>query len=184
MHLRMPLQGRVLALEAGHALHEVFAFVRLASLLSQLEERGKDKTYIDAVYNHHGVRLFGLERLTHITEQISTATDVPDVCKRGAIAILDTSGYYDDPRDKRRTLSNMEEAAYAYINQMALRSSCVVSGATLILLVMWELRYHLSYMLLLLVTITFSFALLVAWMVSNMMGRSVSSSMTTRQHLA
>ena len=58
------------------------------------------------------------------------------------------------------------------------------TGAILILLVMWELRYHLSYMLLLLATITFSFALLVAWMVSSMMGRSVSSSMTTRQHHA
>jgi hypothetical protein len=117
MHLRMPMQGRAMALEAGTAMHEVFAFVRLASLLSQLEERGKDKTYIDAVYNHHGVRLFGLERLTHITEQISTATDLPEVCKRGAIAVLDTSGFYDDPRDKRRTLSNLEECAYAYINR-------------------------------------------------------------------
>jgi hypothetical protein len=33
------------------------------------------------------------------------------------VAILDTSGFYDDPRDKRRTLSNMEEAAFAYINR-------------------------------------------------------------------
>ena len=117
MNLRMPAQGRALALEAGHALHEVFAFIRLASLLSQLEEQGKDKDYINKVYAGHGTRLFGIERLRHITEQISTATDVPDVCKRGAIAVLDTSGYYDDPRDKRRTLSNMEEAAYAYINR-------------------------------------------------------------------
>jgi hypothetical protein len=117
MHLRMPQQGRSLALEAGHALHEVFAFVRLATLLGQLQEHGKDQDYIDKVYAWHGLRLFSDERLRHISEQISTATDAPDVCKRGAIAILDTSGYYDDPRDKRRTLSNMEEAAYAYINR-------------------------------------------------------------------
>jgi hypothetical protein len=69
------------------------------------------------LFHHHGIRLFGKERLKHITDKIDSATDTPDVCKRGAIAVLDTSGYYDDPRDKRRTLSNMEEACYAYINR-------------------------------------------------------------------
>ena len=40
-----------------------------------------------------------------------------EVCKRGCIAVLDTSGFYDDPRDRRRTLSNMEECIYVYINR-------------------------------------------------------------------
>jgi hypothetical protein len=39
------------------------------------------------------------------------------VAKRGCIAVLDTGGFYDDPRDKRRTLSNLEECIYAYINR-------------------------------------------------------------------
>src|SRR5580765_5583315 len=105
MHLRMPQTGRALALEAGHALHEVFAWIRLATYLTQLEEHGKPKDFVDAAYVYHGLRLFGEDRLRHLTEQITTAEDVPDMCKRGAIALLDTSGYYDDPRDKRRTLS-------------------------------------------------------------------------------
>jgi hypothetical protein len=113
----MPQTGRALALEAGHALHEVFAWIRLATYLTQLEEHGKPKDFVDAAYVYHGLRLFGEDRLRHLTEQITAAEDVPDMCKRGAIALLDTSGYYDDPRDKRRTLSNMEEAAYAYINR-------------------------------------------------------------------
>lgn len=109
--------GRALALEAGHAMHEVFAFVRLVSLMSWYEDRGKDKTFTDKVWTYHGTRLFGMERLTHITDAIREAEDVSDVCKRGAIAVLDTSGFYDDPRDRRRTLNNMEECAYAYINR-------------------------------------------------------------------
>ena len=39
MHLRMPGGGRALALEAGHALHEVFAFVRLATLTDAVAEQ-------------------------------------------------------------------------------------------------------------------------------------------------
>lgn len=117
MHLRMPGGGRALALEAGHALHECFSWIRLATFLNQQEERGKDKDYLNATLIYHGLRLFGEERLKHLSDQIKDAEDIPDMCRRGSIAILDTSGYYDDPRDKRRTLSNMEEAAYAYINR-------------------------------------------------------------------
>ena len=117
MHKKMPGGGRALALEAGHAMHEVFALVRLVTMLTQMEESGKDKEFTDKVWTHHGVRLWGVERFTHITDAIREAEDQVDVCKRGAISLLDTSGFYDDPRDKRRTLSNLEECAYAYINR-------------------------------------------------------------------
>src|SRR5207342_3976291 len=40
-----------------------------------------------------------------------------DGCKSGAITVLNTSGFYDEPRDKRRTLSNLEECALAYIDR-------------------------------------------------------------------
>jgi len=117
MHLRMPGGGRALALEAGHALHEVFSFVRLATLMDYLHDQGKDAVFTNRAYQFHGMRLFGAERMEHLSRQLDSAVDLPDVCRRGAIALLDTSGYYDDPRDKRRTLSNMEEAAYAYISR-------------------------------------------------------------------
>ena len=38
MHLRMPGQGRALALEAGTAMHECFAFIRLVTLLQQHDD--------------------------------------------------------------------------------------------------------------------------------------------------
>lgn len=117
MHKRMPGGGRALALEAGSAMHEVFAFVRLATLANTYEDSGRDQQFIEQVWSHNGMRLFGASRLDTIREAISSATDIADVAKRGAIAVLDTSGFYDDPRDKRRTLSNMEECAYAYVNR-------------------------------------------------------------------
>lgn len=117
MHKRMPSEGRAMALEAGTAMHQVFAFVRLVTLMNQLDDMAKPPDFTRMVWDHHGARLFGTQRLGEIHEQIKGAEDVIDVCKRGAIAVLDTSGFYDDPRDKRRTLSNMEECAYAYINR-------------------------------------------------------------------
>lgn len=117
MHKRMPSEGRAMALEAGTAMHQVFAFIRLVTLMNQLEDSDKPEELVRSVWKHHGKRLFGAERLEEIHGQIKNAEDIVDVCKRGAIAVLDTSGFYDDPRDKRRTLSNMEECAYAYINR-------------------------------------------------------------------
>lgn len=115
MHKRMESAGRALALEAGHAMHECFSFIRLVSLIEQHSSKGQQ--FQDQIWNYHGTRLFGAERLQHIDEVIQDATDIVDVAKRGSITVLDTSGFYDDPRDKRRTLSNMEECIYAYINR-------------------------------------------------------------------
>ena len=115
MHKSMPFTGRAMALEAGTAMHEVFAFIRLATLMEQMQERADD--YKRVLWNYHGTRLFGHERLAYIDEQIEPATDIGDVCKRGSIAVLDSGGFHDDPRDKRRTLSKLEECAFAYINR-------------------------------------------------------------------
>ena len=113
MHKRVPTTGRAMALECGHAMHQVFAWVRLCSLWQQT--RSEHGTL---ALNVHGARLYGLDRLRHINSDAGDpAADFIDFVKRGAIAVLDTSGYYDDERDKRRTLSNMEEAAFHYIDR-------------------------------------------------------------------
>ena len=111
--------GRVMPLECGAAMHEVFAFVRLMTLHRQLladTDSMRGGMLADNAYLHHGTRLFGHNRLDTITS-LCSGSDHVERTKSGSIAVLDTSGYYDDPRDKRRTLSNMEEAAYAYIDR-------------------------------------------------------------------
>lgn len=117
MHKRMPGDGRNLALEAGSAMHEVFAFIRLASLIDTLHNGGASYEHVNELWSYQAVRLFGRERADAINAAIKDCTDITDVCKVGSIAVLDTSGYYDDPRDRRRTLSNLEECAYAYVNR-------------------------------------------------------------------
>ena len=106
MHKSPRYSGRALALEAGSAMHEVFAWVRLCTL-GQASQ---------GALGYHGARLFGQKRWLEITKDVRDFRTL-DGCKSGAITVLNTSGYYDDPRDKRRTLSNLEECALAYIDR-------------------------------------------------------------------
>jgi hypothetical protein len=113
MHRAIEAKGRSMALECGSAMHEVFAWIRLVTLYNQL----RDDTYRQVeMHHHHGNRIYGSERWRHIHSETAN-TDLTDMAKRGAIAVLDTSGYYDDPRDRRRTLSNMEECSLAYVDR-------------------------------------------------------------------
>lgn len=112
MHKRMPGAGRAMALECGSAMHEMFAWVRLCTLKRQLQPPADYRAYY-----YHGERLFGPKRFIEINEQCPKLVDHVDHCKAGAIAVLETSGYYDDPSDKRRTLTNMIECALAYIDK-------------------------------------------------------------------
>ena len=114
MHRQMPSGGRAMALEAGSAMHECFSYVRLVSLMHKYDGLPE---YQDKLWTYHGSRLFGKDRLEYITHVTSDATDVMDVAKSGSLAVLETSGFFDDPRDKRRTLSNLEESIYAYVNR-------------------------------------------------------------------
>lgn len=114
MHRRMPGAGRAMALEAGSVMHECFAFIRLVSLVEQYNGRPE---FQDRLWQHHGTRLFGQERFRQIHGAIKDASDITELAKVGSVSVLDTSEFFDDPRDKRRTLSNLEEAIYAYINR-------------------------------------------------------------------
>ena len=60
MHKQMPTTGRALALEAGSAMHECFAFVRLVTLIEQHKDRPE---FCDKLWYYHGTRLFGADRL-------------------------------------------------------------------------------------------------------------------------
>ena len=112
LHKTMSEGGRAMALEAGSASHEVFAAVRCLELLTQgLPEH----------FNHHGRRIFGENRWVTMCDFIESdeggysedATDRLNFC----LTALHTSGFYDDPRDKRRTLSSIEESCIAYFDK-------------------------------------------------------------------
>ncbi len=98
---------RALALEAGSAMHDVFAAFRLWQLgrLQGLHEH----------FEYHGFRLFGEERMTQCWEPRS---DERDELLAFCFKVLNTGDFYDDPNDNVRTISNMEDTTIRYVDTM------------------------------------------------------------------
>lgn len=102
--------ARSMALEAGSAMHKVFAAVRCW----QLE-------YIQKLPKHAnitGKRLFGPSIWKKIrAAQADTDPGSRDHLQSTAFAALHNSGFYDDPSDSMRTISNMELATIKYCDE-------------------------------------------------------------------
>lgn len=114
MHKSMSLpasQGgaRQMALEAGAACHEVFAAVRLWQLRTYQQQTD--------LADFHGVRLFGNTRYQAMLASVSPTEDERVQSLAFCLSALETSGFYDDPSDRRRTMTNLEEACIAYIDR-------------------------------------------------------------------
>jgi hypothetical protein len=108
MHKAMPGGGRSMALEAGTALHDCFAVIRLMQLSLY---QG-----MEAHVLYHGQRLFGKDRWAAIVEGVRGPDR--DACVRNAaLECLATSGYVDDPSDRRRTFNNLETSLLYYIQR-------------------------------------------------------------------
>lgn len=105
--LHMPGNARAMALEAGSASHEFYAAVRLYDLL---------KSHPKHVY-HHGPRLFGSKTWDNMTAHLRFKEDEHTAGVNFALQALYDSGFYDDPQDRRRTMSNIEEACIAYYDK-------------------------------------------------------------------
>lgn len=106
--------GRALALEAGAAMHRVFAALRLFSLRDKLPTH----------FEHHAHRIFGADAEL-LLSKLRTSSDDWINSTSFALEALHTSGYYDDPYDKKRTISNLEECALAYAKTVYSRSAPV-----------------------------------------------------------
>lgn len=104
-----PQHGRAMALEAGEAMHQVFAALRIWQL---------DRTQN---LNDHaelaGIRVFGEERWKSMWADIKPTMTHIDQLATLAGRVLHTSGFHDDPKDSTRTISNMETAAMVYARE-------------------------------------------------------------------
>ena len=96
--------GRQMSLEAGGALHRAFAMHNLWWMHSQ----GLDVEVM-------GRRVFGTDSDEGCWPDLSKwlNKDVESAC----LHALYTSGFYDDPSDRTRTMSNLEEALLHYLLQ-------------------------------------------------------------------
>jgi len=105
--LRIPGSGRAMALEAGSASHEFFAAVRVFELYTNYPD-------------HAGVigsKLFKAETWTNMCSHSLKQEDERTTGLNFCLEALYGSGFYDDPRDKRRTMSNIEESCIAYYDR-------------------------------------------------------------------
>ena len=108
LHKVMNSANRAMALEAGGAAHEVYAAIRLWTLRKSAPGH----------FEHHGVRLFGQENFAKMKEHLQSREDEQTQLINFAIEALYSSGFYDDPDDKRRTLTNIEQGCITYIDRM------------------------------------------------------------------
>jgi hypothetical protein len=111
MHKTMsaPNATRQMALEMGTAAHDVFAAVRLWQV-------HKYQSRPDLA-DFHGPRLFGDTRYQAMLSSVDNREDDRAQSLAFSLSALETSGFYDDPSDKRRTFTNLEEACIAYIDR-------------------------------------------------------------------
>lgn len=102
---------RQMALECGSAAHEVFAAVRLWQLRNYQSQV--------SLADFHGPRLFGATRYAQMLSDVDAKRDEDARVQSLAFCLsaLESSGFYDDPRDRRRTMTNLEEACIAYIDR-------------------------------------------------------------------
>lgn len=100
--------GRAMALEAGSALHEVFAAARLYSVRKEFPDH----------FDYHLVRVFKEDAAYELKSKMRTSNDDWINLSSFGLNALHTANFYDDPNDKRRTLANLEEAALVYMRSL------------------------------------------------------------------
>jgi hypothetical protein len=98
-----------MALEAGEAMHQFFAAMRCWQLakLQGLPDHAREA----------GERIFGEARWKDVWKSVKKTHGDMDQIGSIVVNILRSSGYYDDPKDQTRTLSNMETAAMVYARE-------------------------------------------------------------------
>lgn len=117
MHKTTSAGGRAMALEAGSACHEVFAAVRLY----QLYKYDAPPELAEQFLHHHGARLFNTKanphRFDNMLEHLNNGEDERTQCMNFCLEALYSSGFYDDPSDRYRTMSNLEESCMLYVDR-------------------------------------------------------------------
>lgn len=112
MHKKMPNSARAMALEAGGAAHEGFAAVRHYQYKNF---QCKDQVQHDNA-TYHGMQLFPNGRYERMLAALSESSTHRTNCINYTIEALESTDFYDDIGDNRRTISNISEALISYID--------------------------------------------------------------------
>lgn len=101
--------ARAMALEAGEVMHQVFAAIRIW----QLDKHQRLHRHAENV----AARIFGRSRWNAALAEVDASLEERDQILQLCFAILHGAGFYDDPSDNVRTLSNMELATITYVDE-------------------------------------------------------------------
>lgn len=107
--------GRSMAIEAGKACHDYYAALRMWTIAGN--QVGLDNGTWHTRWLQHGEKLFGPARWNSILQQPQDTGNPVNNATLFALEALHTSGFYDDPDDKRRTMQNLEVACMAYTDR-------------------------------------------------------------------
>lgn len=117
-HKSMGGMGRAMALEAGGAAHEVFAAHRLYSFREYgAAFYGASEERIATAFDENGRRIFGERRFREMLNAVDEREDTRTRFQQFSLTALYNCGFYDDPGDKRRTTTNIEEMCIAYMDK-------------------------------------------------------------------
>jgi hypothetical protein len=109
MQRQYPQHARAMALEAGDAMHQFFAAMRVWQMhkMQKLTDHAKVT----------GDRIFSEPRWKSIWASAMKRKGDIDQIGQLVVDVLNTSGFYDDPGDATRTISNMQTAAMVYAKE-------------------------------------------------------------------
>jgi hypothetical protein len=116
MHKKWPGSKKSKALDAGSALHEVFAAVRLWQL-HWYDLAEQEISHSNSILEYHGLRLFGPKRWIDLGLFEYFDNNLFENLQQFCLQVLHTSGYDADPDDKKRSMTNLEEVALNYISR-------------------------------------------------------------------
>lgn len=113
--------ARAMALEAGSALHEVFAMTRIWQLASLQNEPALAVTTLKRLFplwhdRFDATNDSDLVALVTAPDRDQARDHLIDLCFR----TLHTSDWYDDPSDRVRTMTGFEAATIVYIDEFML----------------------------------------------------------------
>lgn len=120
-HKVMNAGGRAMALEAGGAAHEFFAAHRLYSFreFGRSFYDGAGEEAIHSAFAASGERVFGAVRFNEALDTVDEREDFRTRLQQFCLTVLYNCGFYDDPGDKRRTMTNVEEMCIAYADKFS-----------------------------------------------------------------
>lgn len=120
-HKRMPGESRAMALDLGSAAHFCFAALRFYQLLRYGPEYYGERFNLTTVIKS-GERVLGANKFAALYNDIQDNEHEDERRRVQSLMYkaVSASQFYDDPKDRRRTVSNLETSMSAYADRQVL----------------------------------------------------------------